>query len=111
MHLLYFGRVLLGLSLGLVSAPAGVYVTEISTPAWRTTFNGGLSAFYMLGMVTIFIFGKVCSVHDYSHKYSYLILLGSKLEEFGWSIVFVPNAHNDAHVFCPRVSILACHSR
>ena len=62
-HLLYFGRVLLGLALGLVSAPAGVYVTEISTPAWRTTFNGGLSAFYMLGMVTIFIFGKVCSVH------------------------------------------------
>ena len=31
----------------------------MSTPAWRTTFGGGLSAFYMVGMVLIFIVGKV----------------------------------------------------
>ena len=58
-YLLYFGRVLGGLALGLGSPPAGVYVTEIATPEWRTTFGGGLSAFYMVGMVLIFIVGKV----------------------------------------------------
>ena len=60
-YLLYFGRVLGGLALGLGSPPAGVYVTEIATPEWRTTFGGGLSAFYMVGMVLIFIVGKAVS--------------------------------------------------
>ena len=60
-YLLYFGRVLGGLALGLGSPPAGVYVTGISTPQWRTTFGGGLSAFYMVGMVLIFIVGKAVS--------------------------------------------------
>ena len=60
-YLLYFGRVLLGLALGLGSPPAGVYVSEVTTPAWRTTFGSGLSTFYMVGMVTTFIMGKVNS--------------------------------------------------
>ena len=53
------GRILGGLALGLGSPPAGVYVSEITTPEWRTTFGGGLSASYMLGMVLVFIVGKV----------------------------------------------------
>ena len=57
--LLYLGRILGGLALGLCSAPAGVYVSEITTPEWRTTFGGGLSAAYMVGMVSVFIIGKV----------------------------------------------------
>ena len=36
-------------------------MTEIATPAWRTTFGSGLSACYMLGMVMIFIVGKLVS--------------------------------------------------
>ena len=58
-YLLYTGRILGGLALGLGSPPAGVLVSEVATPAWRTTFGGGLSAFYMVGMVITFILGKV----------------------------------------------------
>ena len=35
-----------------------VYITEICTPEWRTTFNAGLSAFYMIGMVMVYTLGK-----------------------------------------------------
>ena len=35
-----------------------VYITEICTPEWRTTFNSGLSAFYMIGMVMVYTLGK-----------------------------------------------------
>ena len=35
-----------------------VYITEICTPEWRTTFNSGLSAFYMIGMVIVYTLGK-----------------------------------------------------
>ena len=58
-YLLYLGRILGGLALGLGSPPAGVYVSEVTTPAWRTTCGGGLSAAYMVGMVLVFIVGKV----------------------------------------------------
>ena len=58
-YILYTGRILGGLALGLGSPPAGVLVSEVATPAWRTTFGGGLSAFYMVGMVITFILGKV----------------------------------------------------
>ena len=61
-YLLYLGRILGGLALGLCSPPAGVYVTEITTAEWRTTFGGGLSAAYMVGMVLVFIVGKVGTV-------------------------------------------------
>ena len=61
-YLLYTGRILGGLALGLGSPPAGVLVSEVATPAWRTTFGGGLSAFYMVGMVITFILGKVTSL-------------------------------------------------
>jgi len=57
-YMLFFGRILGGLAIGLGSSPAGVYITEITTPAWRTTFGGGLSAFYMVGMVLVFTVGK-----------------------------------------------------
>ena len=53
------GRILGGLALGLGSPPAGVLVSEVATAEWRTTFGGGLSAFYMVGMVITFILGKV----------------------------------------------------
>ena len=58
-YLLYTGRILGGLALGLGSPPAGVLVSEVATAEWRTTFGGGLSAFYMVGMVITFILGKV----------------------------------------------------
>ena len=35
-----------------------MYITEICTPEWRTTFNSGLSAFYMIGMVMVYTLGK-----------------------------------------------------
>jgi len=57
-HLLFFGRILGGIASGLVSASAGVYVSEISTSDWKTTLNAWLSSFYMVGMVTVFTFGK-----------------------------------------------------
>lgn len=56
--LLMFGRVLGGIGHGLVTGTAGVYITEVCTPEWRTTFNSGLSSFYMVGMVMVFTLGK-----------------------------------------------------
>ena len=35
-----------------------VYITEICTSEWRTTFNAGLSAFYMIAMVMVYTLGK-----------------------------------------------------
>ncbi len=36
-----------------------VYVSEISTPEWRTTFGAGLSSFYMVATWFTYVFGKV----------------------------------------------------
>ena len=58
-YLLYTGRILGGLAMGLVSSPAGVYVSEITTPEWRTTCIVGLSTFCSLGTVLVYIVGKV----------------------------------------------------
>ena len=38
-----------------------VYVSEVTTPEWRTTFGAGLGAFYNLGSVIVFTLGKVGS--------------------------------------------------
>ena len=73
-NFLMIGRVLGGVGHGLVTGTAGVsfvdvlyvsisrimqvYITEICTPEWRTTFNSGLSAFYMIGMVIVYTLGK-----------------------------------------------------
>ena len=65
-YLLYMGRILGGLALGIGSPPAGVYVTEITTPDWRTTCGGGLSAAYMVGMLAVFITGKVTNSKEKS---------------------------------------------
>lgn len=55
--LLQFGRVLGGLSAGLVSSPASTYVSEISHPDWRTTFGAGIGLSYLIGMVVIYTLG------------------------------------------------------
>jgi len=57
-HLLYFGRIIVGAAVGLLSAPAGVYVSEITTSEWRTAFSSGLGAFYIVGSIVIFTLGK-----------------------------------------------------
>ena len=31
---------------------------QVATPAWRTTFGGGLSAFYMVALVLVYILGS-----------------------------------------------------
>ena len=36
-----------------------MYVSEISTPEWRTTFGAGLSSFYMVATFLTYVFGKV----------------------------------------------------
>ena len=41
-----------------------VYISEVCTPDWRTTFNAGLSSLYMVGMVMVFTLGKVSCVVD-----------------------------------------------
>jgi MFS family permease len=59
MHLMFFGQVLGGIALGFVSSNCGVYISEVSTPAWRATLCSGISSFFMLGMVVVFTLGKV----------------------------------------------------
>ncbi|XP_023324721.1 facilitated trehalose transporter Tret1 [Eurytemora carolleeae] len=58
LKMLYFGRIVCGVASGLSSSPAAVYVIEISTPLWRTSFNAGLSAFYMFGTFLTYFLGK-----------------------------------------------------
>ena len=36
-----------------------IYISEVTTPAWRMTLNSGISSFVTLGMVIVFTLGKV----------------------------------------------------
>ena len=36
-----------------------IYISEVTTPAWRMTLNSGISSFVTLGMVIVFTVGKV----------------------------------------------------
>ena len=49
-------------------------MSEITTPEWRTTFGGGLSAAYMVGMVSVFIIGKVGRDHVEVKKMTRLMI-------------------------------------
>ena len=110
-YLLYTGRILGGLALGLGSPPAGVLVSEVSTPAWRTTFGSGLSAFYMVGMVITFILGKVGSL-SISHCHSSLVITtGSDLAGVGGHLLHLPEPEHHPAALHPRVPGLARHPR
>ena len=68
-------QVLGGVALGIVFSACGVsgsgrkvlserisgqiYISEVTTPAWRMTLNSGISSFVTLGMVIVFTLGKV----------------------------------------------------
>ena len=39
--------------------PGQIYISEVTTPAWRMTLNSGISSFVTLGMVIVFTLGKV----------------------------------------------------
>ena len=109
--LLYTGRILRGLALGLGSPPAGVLVSEVATPAWRTTFGGGLSAFYMVGMVITFILGKVTSLSIPHFVTDNHYSLGSELAGAGGHLLHLPESEHHPAVLHPRVPGLAGHSR
>ncbi|CAH1185984.1 unnamed protein product [Phyllotreta striolata] len=51
------GRILTGLSTGLCSSPATVYMAEISTPELRGIFTTWSSASFSLGVLVIYILG------------------------------------------------------
>jgi hypothetical protein len=34
-----------------------VYVSEVTSPAYRTTFGAGISGFYNLGVLTVYVMG------------------------------------------------------
>ena len=110
-YLLYTGRILGGLALGLGSPPAGVLVSEVATPAWRTTFGGGLSAFYMVGMVITFILGKVTSLSLHHCVTDSHFSPGSELAGVGWHLLHLPEFEHHPAVLHPRVSGLAGHPR
>lgn len=55
--ILIIGRILTGLSTGLCSSPATVYMAEISTPELRGIFTTWASASFSLGVLVVYFLG------------------------------------------------------
>lgn len=60
--LLIVGRLLTGLSTGLVSASPGIYVAEVSSVKWRVVFTTSSGVFFSLGILAVYIFGAIFKV-------------------------------------------------
>lgn len=60
--LLLLGRLLTGLSLGLSSAPATVYMAEVSSLKYRGVFTMWASIFFSLGISLVYILGLFLKV-------------------------------------------------
>merc|ERR1712223_206128 len=58
--LFQLGRLLTGIAFGLVSGPAGTYVSEISDPNWRTSFGGSIGFCFLMGTLVVYTLGAFC---------------------------------------------------
>lgn len=60
--LLLLGRLLTGLSIGLSSAPAIIYMAEVSSSKYRGVFTTWGSIFFSLGILLVYILGSFLKV-------------------------------------------------
>lgn len=61
-RVLLVGRLVTGLSTGLASMPAAVYMAEVASPKLRGTFTTATAIFFGLGVFIVYLLGAFLKV-------------------------------------------------